>query len=218
MRVFLSPKLRLSLSLLAAFCLWTALLCCLDVRPAGPEGSSVGLAGVNLWFHGLTGVHMGLYDLTDRLGLIPLATAAGFGMLGLSQWIRRKHLKFVDRSLVLLGIFYAAVIGMFILFELFPVNFRPVLIAGAMEASYPSSTTLLCLCVMPTAAMQLRQRITRPGLRTAAVLLVWLFTAFMVICRLISGVHWLSDIIGGILLSAGLVTLYDALNHPVKKA
>ena len=211
MRVFLSPKLRLSLCLLAAFCLWTAIVCCVDVRPAGPEGSAVGLAGVNLWFHGLTGVHMGLYVLTDWLGLIPLATAAGFGMLGLFQWIRRRHLKFVDRSLILLGIFYAAVIGSFVLFELFPVNYRPVLIEGAMEASYPSSTTLLVLCVMPTALMQLRWRIRNPLFRRFICVAITAFMAFMVLGRLLSGVHWVTDIIGGILLSAGLVTMYGSI-------
>jgi undecaprenyl-diphosphatase len=33
----------------------------------------------------------------------------------------------------------------------------------------------------------------------------------MVAARLASGVHWLTDIIGGILLSAGLVMIYDFL-------
>ena len=37
------------------------------------------------------------------------------------------------------------------------------------------------------------------------------FIVFMVVGRLVSGVHWLTDIIGGMLLSTGLVTAYHAV-------
>ena len=39
---------------------------------------------------------------------------------------------------------------------------------------------------------------------------VILFSAFMVIGRLVAGVHWLTDIVGSVLLSAGLYALYRA--------
>ena len=93
----------LSVSLLAAFALWTVLLTRADIRPVGPNGSGVGLATLNAAFHRLTGVHMTLYLITDWLGLVPVATCMGFGVLGLVQWIRRKKLRQVDRSLLVLG-------------------------------------------------------------------------------------------------------------------
>jgi undecaprenyl-diphosphatase len=93
-------------------------------------------------------------------------------------------------------------------FEFVVVNRRPVLIDGYLEASYPSSTTMLVACVMPTALMQLHARIQNKTLRRVIDVVIILFTAFMVLGRLISGVHWLSDIIGGLLLSAGLVASY----------
>lgn len=201
----------LSVSLLAAFALWTVLLTRVEVRPVGPNGSSVGFATLNTAFHRLTGVHMTLYLITDWLGLVPVATCMGFGMLGLVQWIRRKKLRRVDRSLLVLGGFYLAVMGAYLLFEELAVNYRPVLINGYPEASYPSSTTLLVLCVMPTAASQLWGRIKGVTLRRAAVWAIAVFTAFMVLARLVSGVHWLTDILGGILLSGGLVAGYEAL-------
>lgn len=197
--------------LLAAFALWTAAVCFVDVRAAGPLGSSVGFARLNRFFHSLTGVHMTLYAVTDWLSLIPVGVCTGFGALGLSQWIRRKSLLQVDHDILALGGFYATVMAAYILFEVLVVNYRPVLIDGRLEASYPSSTTLLVLCVMTTAMMQTYRRIKSRAWQNGVILVIAAFTAFMVIGRLLSGVHWLTDIVGGVLLGAGLVTLYDAV-------
>jgi len=203
-----NKKLFAAAILLVAFAVWTVLVCCVDVRPIGPHGSAVGFAALNRLFHTLTGVHMTLYIITDWLGLVPLAFAMGFALLGLFQWVRRKRLRQVDPSLLILGGFYLIVGAAYVLFEFLVVNYRPVLIEGFLEASYPSSTTLLMLCIMPTALMQLNIRIQNLRFRRWTSSLIIVFTAFMVIGRLLSGVHWLTDIIGGTLLSAGLVTLY----------
>lgn len=108
----------------------------------------------------------------------------------------------------MLGGFYILVIASYLFFEKFVINYRPVLIEGNLEASYPSSTTLLVLCIMPTAMMQLNTRIRNNTTKKVILSLLAIFTAFMVIGRLISGVHWFTDIIGGVLLSTGLVMLY----------
>jgi undecaprenyl-diphosphatase len=196
--------------LLAVFVLWTAAVCTVDVQPIGPNDSLVGFATINGYVHDLTGVNLDLYNLTDWLSLIPVAVVMGFGLLGLRQWIQRKSLWKVDGSILALGIFYFVVGAMFLLFEIVVINYRPVLIEGVLEASYPSSTTMLVLCVMGSAGVQIRQRIQNPVLRWCVILAISVFTAFMVAGRLLSGVHWLSDIIGGGLLSVGLIALYDA--------
>ena len=201
-------QLYTALTMLASFILWTHLLHHVDVRAIGPNGSSVGFAAMNRFVHDLTGVHMTLYHITDWLGLVPIGFAVGFAFLGLAQWIRRKDLRRVDRSLFFLGGFYIAVMAGFVFFESFVVNYRPVLINGCLEASYPSSTTLLVLCVMPTALMQLRCRIRQRLWRCFITASIVLFTAFMLISRLLSGVHWFSDIVGGTMLSSGLVLTY----------
>ena len=197
-----------AMGLLAGFVLWTLAVGMVDVRPIGPNGSEVGFAAMNGFFHGLTGVHMGLYDLTDWLGLASLGICAGFGILGLVQWVGRGSIRRVDRSLLILGGFYVLVLGVFLLFELAAVNYRPVLIEGRLEASYPSSTTMLALCIMPTAAMQLRSRIQNATMLCLTIGLIRAVTAVLLVGRLVCGVHWLSDILGGALLSAGLVELY----------
>ncbi len=210
-------RVCISAGLLAAFVLWTALVCRVDVQPIGPMGVSVGFGTVNRWFHDVTGVHMTLYTLTDWLSLIPATIVLGFALLGLSQWGRRKSLRKVDRSLLILGGFYGMVMSVYLFFEAAAVNCRPVLIEGVLEASYPSSTTTLVLCVMPTAAMQLRGRIRNRALSRCILPGIAVFTALMVLARLLSGVHWLTDIVGGVLLSAGLVTLYGALTETKEK-
>lgn len=201
--------LFVSVAMLSSFALWTLAVCFVDVKPIGPLSSSVGFSTLNELVHELTGVHMWLYSITDWLGLVPIFTATGFAFLGVIQWIKRKHLRNVDYSLFVLGGFYVAVIAAYILFETVTVNYRPVLINDILEKSYPSSTTLLVTCVMPTAIMQLNSRIKSNTLKRIASLLISAFIIFMVIGRLVSGVHWASDIIGGALLSIGLVALYQ---------
>ena len=197
--------------LIGAFVVWTAAVQLVDVQPIGPQGSTVGFATVNSWVHNLTGVHMSLYTVTDWLGLVPIAFAIGFALLGLIQWVKRKHLRQVDFSILVLGGFYLLVMAAYVLFEVFVINYRPVLINGCLEASYPSSTTMLVLCVMPTTLMQLNARIKNQTLKRWVGFGITAFILFMVIGRLLSGVHWFTDIIGGALLSAGLVMLYYSI-------
>lgn len=209
--------LILGAGLLAAFVLWTLLLRFVDVAPIGPEGSSVGFASINGLLHKLTGVNWLLYTVTDWLGLIPIAAALGFATLGFAQLIRRKALFKVDHSILALGVFYAVVIAIYLFFETVIINYRPVLIDGHLEPSYPSSTTMLVMCIMPTAAIQLRGRIKNKLLRQCLIVLIVAFTSFMVIGRILSGVLWITDIIGGSFFSVGLVLIYSSVNNTVIK-
>lgn len=204
----MKKKFGISLGLLTLFVLWTVAVSLVDVQAIGPQGSSVGFAKINQFVHNLTGVNFTLYTVTDWLGLVPVGVGAGFGILGLVQWIQRKKLCKVDCSILVLGGFYIVTIGVYLLFEYLVINYRPVLINGYLEASYPSSTTMLVMCVMPTAMMQCNSRIKNKMLKKIVAVVITVFMAFMVIGRLLSGVHWVSDIIGGLLLSAGLVMLY----------
>lgn len=201
-------NLYVSVFMLAVFVLWTVAVRFVDVKAIGPNGSSVGFATINVIVHNLTGVHMSLYHITDWLGLVPVFVAMGFALLGLMQWIKRKHLSKVDYSIFVLGGFYIAVMAVYALFEAVAVNYRPVLINGFLESSYPSSTTLLVMCVMPTAIMQLNSRIKSISIKKCVSLMITAFVVFMVTGRIISGVHWFTDIVGGALLSTGLVMMY----------
>ena len=152
------------IALLAVFIVWTLLLQFIDVQNAGVNGTEIGFATLNVWFHRITGVHMMLYSVTDWLGLVPVIICMCFGILGFIQLIKRRSLLKVDTDLLLLGIYYVLIVLGYMLFEMVPINYRPILIDDNLEASYPSSTTLLVLSVMPTlnyqAGRRIRNRIT----------------------------------------------------------
>ena len=204
-------NLVVAASFLAAFFLWTVAVKIVNVQAIGPLNTKVGFATLNAFFHNLTGVHMWLYVLTDWLSLIPVAFVLGFALVGLIQWIKRKRLGYVDQNIIALGGFYILVFLAYFWFEKYVVNYRPVLINGFLEASYPSSTTMLVMCVMPTAVLQLNNRMKKSVFKGCILAALVLYSALMVIARLISGVHWLTDIIGGIFVSAGLVSLYKSV-------
>ena len=202
-------KLIWGIVLLMGFVLWTILVQSIDVQKAGPEGTEVGFATLNVWFHRMTGVHMMIYTITDWLGLVPIIICLCFGFLGFKQLINRKSLLKVDADIVLLGIYYVLVILGYLLFEMIPINYRPVLINGILEASYPSSTTLLVLSVMPTLKYQADRRIKDLVVKSIITIFVVTFSLAMVIGRLVSGVHWLTDIVGSVLLSLGMFMIYQ---------
>ena len=207
----------IAICMLAAFVLWTISVRFIDVQAVGPQGSTIGFSTINLFVHRLTDVHMSLYIITDWLGLVPLAVCVGFGILGFIQLVRRKSILKVDYDILALGGFYIVVIAIYLLFEMLVINYRPVLINGALEVSYPSSTTMLVMSIMPTSIMQFNARIKSGVLKRCLTIIIIAFIVFVVGGRLVSGVHWLSDIIGGAILSAGLVLMYGSISGLNKK-
>ena len=210
-------NLYVSGGLFLLFIVWTVVIYFVDVQKVGPKESAVGVATFNVFFHNLTGVHMIIYNITDWLGVVAFLIVLGFAILGAVQLIQRKSLFKVDYDILVLGGFYILVVVAYVIFEVFAINYRPILIDGHLEASYPSSTTLLVMCVIPTAIMQCYKRIKNKDIRNIVICILSVFMAFMVIGRLVAGVHWFTDIIGGALLSSSLVMLYYSLNKIVEK-
>ena len=194
--------------LICAFIIWTILIQIVDIKPIGQNETKTGFALLNSCFHKITGVNLSLYHVTDWLGLIPIVVCLIFGIIGFIQLIRRKNLFKVDFDVTLSGIYYIIIILLYLLFEMIPINYRPVLISGVMESSYPSSTTLLVASVMPSVSLLIKRRIKAEFIRRFTDISVTIFILFVVIGRTLSGVHWITDIIGAVLLSAGLFLIY----------
>ncbi|KMZ54769.1 phosphatase PAP2 family protein [Dorea sp. D27] len=202
--------------LFLTFAIFTVLVRVVDVMPVGPQHTRVGFSTVNQYVSELTGINMLWYDITDWLGVAVIAAALGFSFLGLYQLIKRRSIKKVDPGLLLLGVFYILVITIYILFEFVVVNYRPVILSQNLEPSYPSSHTMAAVCIMATAMVQYRHLLR--GKRLLLILLdIWsvLIIVVTVVGRLLSGVHWLTDIAGGLLLSSALVMLYISVLESV---
>ncbi len=200
-------------TVLVLFILYTVSLTFVDMQPIGPQGSYVAYAGINRAVHELFGVNMMLYNITDWAGVVAIFIALAFAILGLVQWIRRKNILKVDSSILVLGAFYILVFGAYVFFEFIVINRRPILINGILEASYPSSTTMLAMCVLPTAMMQFHRLIKNYKIRNTVNVICGMFTVFMVVGRLVCGVHWFTDILGGLIFSVAMILLYCFANN-----
>jgi undecaprenyl-diphosphatase len=196
-------------SLLAIFVLWTMLVCLVDVQAVGPEGSSVGFATLNSYVHNLTGVNFSLYVITDWLGLVPIGVALGFAILGLVQWIKRKSLFKVDKGIVVLGVFVIALATFWYVFdEILVVNYRPILVDGEVEASYPSTHILLVTFTLLSAPSVLYDYFKNRKVIIVLSLCSSLLIAITFVLRLASGMHWFTDCVGGMILGLAMYCLY----------
>lgn len=188
-----------------------------DTAPIGYNGGTVGFSFINDYFQKLFPFNQTFYTVTQLLGYFALAVAAAFGVFGIVQLIKRKSLLAVDGDIIALGVFYVLVLITYAVFTKIPVNYRPVVIDAAqgLETSFPSSHTMLAVCVFITAGMQIRKRIKG---RLGAVLSVIcaVLTVFMIVGRIISGVHWFTDILGGILYSCFFISVYKLLGELLK--
>ena len=200
----------LSLLLFGALIL---LLICVDVRAIGPLDSSVGLASLNGAVRDLVGESPFWYNLSEVSGLLSLAVAAGFALIGLFRLFRTRSLKKVGIDVYLLGALYVVVMAAYLLFEVWVINSRPVLQDGVLEASFPSSHTVLALTILLSAADWCFRTLKQRYLRTASAAACIGLALLTVVGRFLSGVHWFTDILGGVLLSASLLCLYLALSR-----
>lgn len=203
--------------LFALFLLFTLALKTVDVQPIGPEDSRVGFAGINRFFFQLLGVSDFWYGLTKLLGYLAFLVVGAFALTGLLQLIQRRSLKKVDYRIWLLAGFYVLVAGFYVLFEKIVVNYRPVILdeAVGLEASYPSSHTMMLICIMATAHYLLPRLCKNAALVSIGRALCVVMIVVMPIGRLLSGVHWFTDIMGACLLSTALVKFYEGCAYCV---
>ena len=206
-----SSKFILSGILLALFLLMIVLTLNVDVEPIGPNGTKVGFATMNGAVAKSMGYNDTWYKITQYLGYFALAVAGMFAVVGLVQLIQRRSLWKVDSNLLITGVLYVIVIGLYIFFNKVAVNYRPVIVPGEneIEASFPSSHTMLAIVVFGSAFLLIPRYIAKDGLKWALITIMAFAMMLTVVGRIIAGVHWLTDIFGGLLISVSLLACYS---------
>lgn len=187
---------------------YTLLVKNVDIKAIGPNNTSVGFGSINGFFKDLIGSHMAIYKISELLGLILLLLVAIYGCIGLYQLIKRKSLFKVDKEIIKLGCFYALMLVVYIVFEKVFINYRPVLMDGELEFSYPSSHTMLALCVGLSSLIVSKRYFNKKYIKTINLITVILM-CLVLLTRIISGVHWFSDILGGVIISFTLLSYFQ---------
>ena len=202
------------LSLLAI--VFTILVKVVDVKSVGVNDTNIGFATLNQFVFKLVGVNMIWYHITDWLGIFSVFLAIEYVLIGGCQLIKRKSIFKVDKEIIMLAVFYVAVILIYALFENVIVNYRPILINGILEASYPSSHTLMITCIYGSSII-LNKKLFNVKITKIINVLSSSIIVITVVGRLMSGVHWFTDIVGGIFISIALLWIFYSAIDVIKK-
>ena len=209
-------KLLVGAAFLFLFLVLIVLLKTVDMGTDGATGKEIGLSSVNFAARDAIGEHYALYDLTQYLGYFAILIAAGFAVWAFVRFcFARFSLRKMGFDFLVLAALYVAVLLFYVFFELVVINYRPVLLDGAAEASFPSSHTMLSITVFVSAAKILYRRFNPRVSPILFSLPFWALAAFVAVARLFSGVHWLTDILGGVLLSLALIFLFSFFSDRV---
>lgn len=193
--------------------LFTILAKVIDVKPVGLDNTNLGFSTINKYVFDLLGTSNLWYVITKYLGVIAILIICIYGLIGIIQLIKRKSLLKVDREIIMLGIFYVIVMMIYVFFEKVIINYRPVSEDGLLEASYPSSHTLLTLFVSGSAILINKKLYSNKYIKVINILL-FIMMILMPVGRLLSGVHWFTDILEGVLISSALLmSFYTVINY-----
>lgn len=206
--------------LFVVFIIFTVLVKTVDVGE-GRLGTELGFATFNKAVEKVIPFNNGWYMLSEILGYAAIGVCLGFACFGLYEMVKygiiKKQgiFKAVDKEIWILAGFYVVVIGFYVLFEVLEINYRPVVFDEGLEASYPSSHTMLAVCVFCSAFMMFEKFLKETKIfKAVGQGFCVILASLTVVGRFFSGVHWATDIIGGLLISAALVTLFGAVIKP----
>ena len=86
-----------------------------------------------------------------------------------------------------------------------------------LEASYPSSHTMLAICVCGSSLLASYSIVKNKKIRIILNIAAWGIMLVVIASRLLSGVHWFTDIIGGILISSFMIQTFGNVVRKIQE-
>ncbi|MBR6505244.1 phosphatase PAP2 family protein [Candidatus Saccharibacteria bacterium] len=153
---------------------------------------------------------------TDIILITALLVLGVFAALGLYQLITRKSFKKVDRNLLAFIPTFLIMAIIYIVFEKFLViNVRP---DGSGEPSFPSTHTMIVATVFFITMLNLKKYVRQKPLRIILDIVMLILIPLTAVGRVLANKHWPTDVLGGIIFSMILATIYYVIAKPSKKS
>ena len=152
--------------------------------------------------------------ITNIILISAIITLGVFVVLGLCQWISRKSLKKVDKQLLFMPVPLALMAATYLIFDKFWVlNTRP---NGSGEPSFPSTHTMVVATIFFLAMLALPKYIKNKAARAILSVIMLAFIALVCVGRVLANMHWISDIVGGVLFAMIFAEIYYLCIKPRK--
>lgn len=196
--------LAMAIVLCVVFVVFTLIVALVDV-------DQVGLSHVNQFFWQHCGKNIVWERITDWLGYLVILAMISVVVWQIVQWVCRKSLRRVDSNLLLLDFIFGCLVVIYLFFEIIVINYRPELENGVAKASYPSSHTMLFMTVLPLLVWQVWHYVKSKPLCVVLTVVLSILLMMGVVGRLLSGVHWFTDILAGMIVGCCLDSWYLAL-------
>ena len=174
-------------------------------------GKEIGFSNVNIAVHQMLGTSDTFDLLSDITMIVSALLMGGLVFIGTYQLISGKGFKAVDKEILIAGAVLVLMSITYLFFEKVVINFRPVLEDGFLEASYPSTHVLLTTVINIVAIDYIVTKIKNKKIMLPSVITVAVITVVGFGARVLSGMHWITDIVGALLIASCLVMIYFTL-------
>jgi len=200
MKKYFNLYFVLGLSFLFIFIL-TIILLNFDKAVIATNGYEVGMSHVNnlvkyeykSWADKISDV---LFYLTF---IVPLLAVA----LGIYQLVKEKSLKKVDLVIIIFGVFLILAIIVWLLFDhAIKINIRPT---HEIKGSFPSTHVFLTTFFVLTCHGYLCYKYDNKLIKYLSLIIAIVIIIIMTIFRVIAGVHYITDVFGGVVIG---ITFY----------
>ena len=184
--------------------------------PIGDLGS-INLRALNNGFRGLFGYEQGgyfrsLYLITEGLGVVSILACLFWTGMGIKDLIKYRDINDVDKSIFATWLLYVLALIVWRVTLKISVSYAPVSVhpKSALVVSFPCGNTFLIIISMCSSIyligyfLEEKKKLVL-ALRVACIAIL----ALGIIFRTVSGVNWLTDILGAIGFAVPAVVLYS---------